>query len=109
MAFMTNCLSCKKYNTPLLNKFDNEVYCGDCGAKIVSNHFMKVQLKTLGQFKTPAKSAYSVKCIKCKQEALPKLSGKDLICGYCGDPCKNISKPFEILIRNAIKKGNEEL
>jgi DNA-directed RNA polymerase subunit RPC12/RpoP len=109
MAVMINCVACKKYQSPLLNKLDNEVYCSECGAKIASNHFLKQQLKATGQFKTPQKSAFSVKCMKCKQEALPKLNGNDLVCSCCGGPAKNISKPFEILIRNAIKKGNEEL
>lgn len=101
---------CGKYQQPTLDIKDNEVYCSECGKIIAGvSHFTKVQMKSLGQTRKPPKPAYSVRCEKCKQEALPKLSNNQLACSWCGELHKNISKPFEILIRNAIKKGEEEL
>jgi ribosomal protein L34E len=110
--FMMNCNNkgCGKYQPPTLNKTDNEVYCSECG-KIISgvSHFTKTQLKSLGQTKKPTKTAFAVRCDKCKTEALPKIDQNKLVCVQCGTECANISKPFEIMIRAAIKKGNEEL
>ena len=113
MPFMMNCNNkgCGKHQTPVLDIKDNEVYCSECGNIITPvSHFTKVQMKTLGQVKKPAKSAYSVRCMRCKQEALPKIGANDiLICSWCGNPHNNISTPFAILIRKAIAKGEEEL
>lgn len=101
---------CGKYQQPSLNLKSNEVICGECGQIIAGvSHFTKVQMKSLGQTLKPAKPAYSVRCEKCKQEALPKLDKNQLVCSWCSEILKNVSKPFEILIRNAIKKGDEEL
>ena len=110
--FQMNCNNkgCGKYQAPTLNKQDNEVYCSECG-KIISNanHFTKSQLVALGQTKKAAKSAYAIRCIKCKAEALPKLNNDKLVCSQCGVEHNNISKPFQIMVRAAIKKGNDEL
>lgn len=113
MPFMTNCTTkgCGKYQAPILDKVSNKVYCSECGAEITNlSHFAKIQMTTLGQVKKPAKQAYTVRCEKCRQESLPKIDGNDkLVCSSCNNIINNIGKPFEILIRNAIKKGNEEL
>jgi hypothetical protein len=112
MAFLMNCdnRGCGKYTQPALDLKDNQVYCGDCGAVIkMATHFTKVQLKTLGQTRKPAKPAYSVRCDKCRNECLPKLDNNILVCGWCGEVSKNVSKPFEILIRAAIAKGDQDL
>lgn len=113
MPFMMNCCNkgCGKHQAPTLDLKDNEVYCSECGGKITPvSHFMKVQMKSLGQIRKPPKPAYSVRCEKCKQEALPKLGGNNiLICSWCDNPHKNISTPFAILIRKAIAEGDKDL
>jgi len=82
----------------------------DCGNVITGiTYFLKVQLKTLNQTRKPAKPAYSVRCDKCKQETLPKLDNNTLLCPCCNNKHTNISKPFEILIKAAIAKGNQDL
>lgn len=102
---------CGKHQEPVLNIKDNEVYCSECGKKIAGvSHFTKIQMKTLGQVKKPAKTAYSVRCDKCKQDGLPKLdNNKKLVCAGCDNELKNVSAPFAILIRNAIEKGGQDL
>jgi ribosomal protein L34E len=112
--FMMNCNNkgCGKYQSPVLNTKDNEIYCTECGNKIAgASHFTKVQLKALGQTKKPVKTAYSIRCEKCKQEGMPKFAAnnKDLVCSSCDNILKNISEPFAILIRKAIEKGNQDL
>lgn len=113
MPFNVNCNNkgCGKYQTPVLNLKDNEVYCSECGNAISGiTHFTKSQMKALGQTKKGAKSAFSIRCEKCRQESMPKVGfDNKLVCSGCDNPLKNISPPFEILIRQAIGKGQEEL
>ena len=112
MPFQINCNNkgCGKMQQPVLDLKDNQVYCSECD-NIINNVpiFTKNQMKSLGQTRKPQKSAYAVKCNKCKQETLPKIDNNNLICAYCNSPHTNISKPFEILIRKAIKDGNQDI
>jgi ribosomal protein L34E len=113
MPFMMNCNNrgCGKNQVPTLDLKDNEVYCSECGKVIASvSQFTKTQMKSLGQTRKPPRPAYSVRCDKCKQEALPKIDASDkLVCSWCGNLHKNISAPFALLIRNAIAKGEQDL
>lgn len=111
MAVMINCMTCKKTTEAELDKQKNEVYCSQCGSQDPNaSHFTKVQLKATGQIKKPVRGAYSVRCNKCKQEALPSLNAQnDLICSWCNNTHTNISVPFAILIKEAIAKGNQDL
>lgn len=111
MAVMINCLTCKKTTDAELDTQKNAVYCSQCGESDPNaTHFTKMQLKATGQVKRPAKSAYSIRCIKCKQEALPKIdTANKLACSGCGTILTNISGPFAILIRKAIAEGDKDL
>lgn len=110
MGVMINCAHCKKTQDAVLNIIDNEVYCNVCDNVVASNHFTKAQLKALGQTRKPPRQAYSIRCEKCKQETLPKLDANDkFICGFCSNPSINVSVPFGILIRKAIREGNKDL
>lgn len=113
MAFNLTCNNkgCGKTQESVLDVRSNEVHCSECG-NIISgvSHFTKSQMKTLGQIKRPAKSAYAVKCDKCKNEALPKLDANNsLICSCCSSQLKNVSAPFAMLIKAAIAKGPEDI
>lgn len=112
MAFMTNCTTkgCGKYQEPVLDTKTNEVHCSECGEMIQSiSHFTKTQMKALGQVKKSTKSAFSVKCEKCRLENLPKLDkNNQFICNSCNNPLKNISVPFAILIKDAIARGKKD-
>jgi len=101
---------CGKTDTHVLDAVSNDVYCVACDNIIAGiSQFTKAQLKNLKQVKRPPKVAYSVRCDKCKVESLPKLQNDELVCAGCSSILKNISRPFEIIIRGIIKKGEEEL
>lgn len=110
MAYQTPCMSCKKLQSPTLDISTNQVYCSECNAEIPNvSHFFKVQMKTLGQTRKAKKSAYAIRCVSCKNEALPKLDKNRLVCQTCNRPYDNISRPFEIIIRDKIAKGNDDI
>jgi ribosomal protein S27E len=113
MPMLLNCdkKGCRSYDEHVLDIATNEVRCIKCN-EIIPNisHFTKQQLKSLKQTKKSAKSAYAVRCGKCKVETLPKLDAANkLVCGSCGDVNINVSKIFEPLIRDAIKNGNKDI
>lgn len=113
MPFMTNCNNkgCGKSMIPTLDLKDNEVYCSECG-KIIQgmSSFTKTQMKSLKQIRRPAKGAYSIRCLKCKQESMPKTNdANELVCASCDHKYSNISSTFETLIRQAIKNGDQEI
>lgn len=112
MPILINCgaKGCCKQNEAKLDLRDNEVYCELCGNKIPGvSPFTKNQMKMFKQIRRPAPSAYSIYCEDCKQKSLPKLENNILVCSWCSVICKNVSKPFETIIRDLIKKGEEEL
>lgn len=112
MPMNINCSNkgCYKTDAHVLDITSNDVYCISCGNVIPNiSQFTKAQLKNLKQTKRPPKGAYAIQCVKCKVEALPKLQNNELVCQGCSNPLTNISKPFQIIIRNIIKKGDEEL
>lgn len=112
MPFQLQCnnLKCKKMGFHTLNVATNKVECLECGNEITNiNHFTKVQLKTLGQIKRGNKTAFAIKCQKCRMEALPKLDGNDkLVCAGCQSPI-TVAKPMEIMVREQIKKGGNDI
>lgn len=111
MPFAMNCNNkgCGKHQTPTLNQTTNDVECSECGKSISGvTDFAKRQMKSFGQIKKPKKVAFSVKCNKCNQEALPALDIKNnLICSQCNAIHQNIPISFALLIRDAIKKGSD--
>ena len=112
MAFSMNCNNkgCGKYQTPYLDLSDGEVHCQEC-ANVIKNIpiFTKNQMKSMGQTKKAVKKAFSVRCDKCKAETNAKIDDKDqLVCAICNTKT-NVSKPFELIIRDAIKKGDQDL
>jgi|SRR5271166_2985006 len=110
MAIELNCTNpkCGKWQQPTIDTKTNKVYCAVCDGEQNVSHFTKLNLKTVGQIKTAAKSAYSVKCASCKWDALPKFANGQFSCPQCSGVHKNISKPFENLIKDEIKKVKDE-
>jgi hypothetical protein len=96
---------------PLLNVSTNEVICTNCGKPINSvTHFMKIQLKTLGQTmkKQETNKAYSVFCSKCGNNSQPFVARDGTICcsnRNCGAPITNLSAPMAHMIRTMLGSG----
>src|ERR1039457_4598092 len=107
MGFAINCNNrgCNKMQEPLLDTRDNKVYCSDCNKEINNvSSFAKTQMKSLGQVKRPDK-ALAIECQSCHKAGTPALEKDKLVCSWCGKDHTKISKSFEIIIRDFIKKG----
>jgi hypothetical protein len=77
------CPTCKKQQTPFLDPETNKVYCGDCEVEIQANHFLKVQLKALRQFKEKKIISFASKCPHCATVDRPKLLKGQALCKAC--------------------------
>ena len=114
MAFTTQCLKkgCNKEQQPLLDLNTGEVLCISCGEVLTSiTSFAKAQLKALGQTTRGQKSqkAFSVKCVACKRDTAPNLVNDKLMCMHCKLELTGLSKPFEMIVKNALKTGKSEV
>ena len=106
MPMLLNCdkKGCRSYDEHVLDIATNEVRCIKCN-EIIPNisHFTKQQLKSLKQTKKSAKSAYAVRCGKCKVETLPKLDAANkLVCGSCGDVNLSLIHIFSRKVQRSI-------
>lgn len=95
---------------PMLNVATNEVICTSCGKPIRSvTHFMKIQLKSLGQTMKQQKSnqAYAVKCSGCGLLDQPVVTPQGVItCSRCGAKIENLPPPVAQMLRLMLGKGH---
>lgn len=110
MSVQMMCLTCNKMQSPFLNPKTDEVTCGLCDAKIQNaNHFIKIQLKTLKQYREPKKVAFGVKCQKCGKEEKPKDTGTDIVCGACEQPLDHLTETFKRMLKTQLSKVDKDV
>lgn len=112
MSVQMQCPHCKKVQSPFLNPKTDEVFCGAeaCEKKIETvNHFIKMQLKALKQYREQKKVAFGVKCQKCGKEEKPKDTGKDIVCGACGEPLDHLTDTFKRMLKSQLTKVDKDV
>lgn len=108
--FMIYCdnRGCGRQTAALLDPDDGKAYCADCDRPITAiTSIAKNQLKSFKQIRRK-KETYAFKCGQCGIEARPALLNDKLVCPRCKTPSTGISKPFETLVRDAIKGDEAE-
>lgn len=103
------CPKCSKYQPPFLDPKKDKVYCSACNEEIVVNHFIKIQLKTLKQYREANKTSFAVKCNKCSKEDRPKLINDKIICGACGKEIDNLTDFFKQMLKKQLSKADQEI
>jgi len=98
---------CMKLTEAYLDPKVDKVYCADCGKEMQVNHFTKVQLKTLKQYKQKTISRFSVKCNICNNEDTPILNNGVITCSSCQKPLTNLSPIFITMLKDQLKKSKE--
>lgn len=98
---------CFKSNEALLDVATDKVYCSMCSKEIKAiTSFAKKNMKSSGQVKkSKLNSTFSTKCGKCSFSSTPKLIKGTLVCGECAEPLQNLSKPFEEMVRDFLKRS----
>lgn len=113
MAFTTCCTNkgCGKVQAPYLDPVNDKAYCSICHGEIGNlTYFAKSQMKSSKQFKPKSTNSFSVKCPHCKQEDRPKLDNQDnVVCFSCKKPLDNLSAAFKHMLKEELKKVNQDL
>ena len=112
MPFSTYCTNkgCGKLQEPYIDKDDDKVYCSECHREITNlTYFVKVQMKSLGQYRQKPKISFAVKCASCNVEARPKLVDGDVVCASCGKSMDNLSEPFRNMLKDKLKTVGKDI
>lgn len=109
MLIQCNNAKCCKLNEALLDVASDKVYCALCSKEITAiTQFAKKNLKSTGQVKkSKPTSTFSAKCGKCSFTSTPKLIKGTLVCGECAEPLENLSKPFEEMVKDFLKRSSQ--
>lgn len=112
MPFSTVCSNkeCSKQMEPYIDPKTDKVYCSLCDKELTNaSHFVKVQMKTLKQYRQKILTSFSVKCQKCGKEARPNLVKDDIVCPGCHKSHEHLSEPFKIMLREKLKTAGKDI
>ncbi len=108
MPITLTCQNCNKTQEPWLDKQSNKVFCSECDKELQANHFLKIQLQTLKQYKQKT-SAFLIKCVKCGKESTPQKSNNDIVCGICTKPLDHLTPIFKKMLFERLDKLKEDV
>jgi len=94
---------------PYMDPKTEKAYCPKCNKEVAINHFQKITMKTLRQFKEKSTDTFNVKCQSCSKEAQPQIVNDKIICPQCGKEHTHLSEPFKIMLKIQLKTANKEL
>lgn len=95
---------------PYMDPKTSKVFCSKCDKEIPAvNHFTKVTMKTLRQFREKPQIPFGVQCQNCGKEAQPKIAGDDVICPQCSKPHDHLSEPFKMMLKDKLRTTNKDV
>lgn len=101
---------CGETQTPYLDKDSDKVYCSKCNKEIPNvTIFAKNQMRMSKQYRQKEKKSFSVKCDKCNAEGRPKLLNEEVVCGSCGKKLDKLTAPFIAMLKQQLKKVDQEI
>ncbi len=101
---------CGKIMEPYLDPKTDKVYCSLCDGELPNiTHFVKIQMKSLKQFRQKSPKPFAIKCQKCEKEDQPVISGDDIVCPGCNKPHSHLSEPFKIMLRDKLRTVNKDV
>lgn len=112
MPFSMQCTTkgCSKLMEPYLDVKEDKVYCSLCDQELVNvTYFVKIQMKSLKQFRQKTNKSFSIKCTKCGKEDRPKLINNDIICVGCNKSMDHLSEQFKIMLRDKLKTVDKDV
>jgi Zn finger protein HypA/HybF involved in hydrogenase expression len=99
------CGSVEVYMDPKTEK----VYCPLCEEEMIVNHFTKITLKSIKQFKQKSTATFVVKCQSCHKEAQPVINNNKIVCPFCQKEHTHLSEPFKIMLKDRLKTVNKDI
>lgn len=104
------CSVCHKMQQPFIDPKTEKVFCELCDEEQPNvNHFTKIQLKTLKQYRPKSTAPFSVKCASCQKEAQPKVINNEVSCPFCLKPHSHLSEPFKLMLKTQLKTVNKDV
>lgn len=101
---------CMKMQEPYIDMKTDKVYCSICDKEIVNvSHFVKVQMKSLKQFKQKNTTSFSMKCPKCNKDGRPKVVQDEVVCFNCLKPLDHLSVPFKNMLKEQLKTVDKDI
>ncbi len=95
---------------PYMDPKTEKVYCSKCNREVPNvQHFTKVTMKTLKQFRQKPQVAFGVKCKNCGKEAQPIVVGDDIVCPGCNKAHTHLSEPFKMMLKDKLKTANKDV
>lgn len=110
MAVQIQCphKGCMKLQPAWLDPLDNKVYCSLCEKEISNiNHFIKIQLKTLKQYKPKKTIPFAVKCDACGKEDTPIIKNNNIVCSKCNDSLNKLTPIYKNMLKDFLNKKND--
>lgn len=111
MAFSTFCTNkgCGKIQEPYLDPKDDKVYCSACDQEIVNiTHFVKIQMKSMKQYRQKSNKPFSVKCPACNKDDCPILLKGEIACSGCGGNLPNLSPIFKNMLKEKLRGSSKD-
>lgn len=112
MAFSTFCTNkgCGKIQEPYLDPQTNKVHCSECDGEITNiTHFVKIQMKSMKQFRQKKPKPFSVTCDLCNREERPKIVQENVVCGACGGPLSKLSPIFKNMLKEKLRSVDKDV
>jgi Zn finger protein HypA/HybF involved in hydrogenase expression len=112
MAFSTFCTNkgCGKIQEPYIDPKDDKVYCSHCDGELTNiTHFVKVQMKSMKQYKPKSAKPFAVKCEVCGKEEQPVVLKDNVVCGACHGPLKALSPIFKNMLKEKLRTVNKDV
>lgn len=99
---------CMKIQEPWIEPKTDKIYCSLCNREVVNvNHFIKIQLKTLKQYRPKNTAPFAVKCNDCNKEDTPILENNEIVCSACLKPLKQLSPIFKNMLKEQLIKKRD--
>lgn len=109
-TIVCNNKGCGDIMEPYLESETNKVYCSKCDKELSNiTPFIKSQMKQFKQFKPKKQMSFSVKCNNCKHEARPIIHNNEITCPSCKKSHTHLSEPFKIMLKDNLKKINQDV
>jgi hypothetical protein len=104
------CKNCNKIVEPYMIKTTEKVFCSECNCELTVTHFVKMQLKSLRQYKEEqSQKSFAVKCSYCGLKDRPIILMNDIVCSACNKPIKNISLAFKNMLKSLLLTADKDV
>ena len=112
MAFSIICSNkgCGEQMEPYLDKDTDKVYCSSCDKELVNiTHFVKIQMKSMKQYKQKKTISFGVKCQSCNKDDRPVILDNKIICPSCKKEHSHLSEAFKNMLKDNLKKAAQDI